>query len=91
MLRRIDANNGRWVSPHATLGLDKLLALMVSLIKHVIDRHVEVNTLSHSVHAFASPLSLDDLRLEPIGRHIFINQTRWLLHEVVELTNRLPH
>ena len=67
---------------------------MVSLIKHVIARHVEVNTLCHPVHAFASPLSLDDLRLEPnylIGGHIFINQARWFLHEVVELSNGLPH
>lgn len=94
MLRRIDANNGRWVPPHATFRLDKLLALMVSLIKHVIARHVEVNTLSHPVHAFTSPLSLDDLRLEPnylIGWHIFINQARWFLHEVVELSNGLPY
>ena len=65
---------------------------MVPLIKHI--RHVEVNTLRHPVHAFASPLSLDDLRLEPnylICGHVFINQARWFLHEVIELSNGLPH
>jgi len=94
MLRRIDANNGGWVSPHATFGLDKILALKVSLIKNIVIRHVEVNTLSHPVHTFASPLSLDDLRLESnylIGGHVFINQARWFLHKVIELSNGLPH
>ncbi len=65
---------------------------MVPLIKHI--GHVEVNALCHPVHAFASPLSLDDLRLEPdylIGGHVFINQARGFLHEVIELSNGLPH
>ena len=94
MLRRIDPNNGWWVSPHATFGLYKIMALVVPLIKNIGIRHVEVNTLCHPVHTFASPLSLDDLRLEPnylIGRHIFINKARWLLHEMIELSNGLPH
>lgn len=65
---------------------------MVSLIKHI--RHVKFDTLCHPIHAFASPLPLDDLRLEPnylIGGHVFINQARWFLHEMIELSNGLPH